>query len=48
MLMMEPAPCLRISGMAYLAISIIAVTLTRIAASQAAGSTSTALPGGRS
>src|SRR5229473_68358 len=46
MLMIEPPPALRISGMAYFAISIIEVTLTRSASFQASGSTSTALPGG--
>ena len=46
MLTIAPAPSVRISGMAYLAISIIDVTLIRSAWSQAAMSTSTASPGG--
>src|ERR1700733_15480653 len=45
-LMIEPPPLLIISGMAYFAISIIEATLTRIALSHAARSTSTALPRG--
>src|SRR5262245_8186040 len=46
MLMIEPPPAVRISGIVYFAISIIEVTLTRIAASHSRGSTSTAVPGG--
>src|SRR3954453_22774463 len=42
----EPPPLLIISGMAYFAISIIEATLTRIALSHAATSTSIALPRG--
>src|ERR1700710_1861082 len=45
-LMIEPPPLLIISGMATFAISIIEATLTRIALSHAATSTSTALPRG--
>ncbi|MCY1218294.1 hypothetical protein D9M72_302380 [compost metagenome] len=46
MLTMAPRPTLRISGIAYLAISIIEVTLTRSAWSHSSMSRSTALPAG--